>query len=332
MVRKAMAIGSTLVVLAGLTAACTDSGDSGVSIDATGTVEGLAWVDRNGNGTLQSNFDGPAPNLRIRLVPLAGGAAAYSRETGPNGNVTLAGVMVGEYRVAVDSSTVGDTLEVLRVDSASLTVGAGETVGFGVALTFPFATTDSLRVAPLDRRFFVEGEVISEWDTFGDGTIHIRDETGAIRAVRVQANNAAPGDRVRMLGTVSIQAGRPVLKDAILFLLETGVESPDPVSVTTGVAATANGGELDAELVRVLDAIIQDTLRNSFNELVLTVDDGSGPLDIVLDRDIPFSLGVPASSALGSSVDATGVLLPPASGAADVWVVKPRNNSDIVVR
>lgn len=327
-----MAIGSTLVVLAVLTAGCTDSGDDGVSIDATGRVDGLAWVDRNGNGTLQTNFDGPASGIRVRLLPLAGGAAAYSRETGPNGNVTLPDVMVGDYRVAVDSSTVGDTLEILRVDSARLTVGAGETVGFGVALTYPFATTDSLRVAPLDRRFFVEGEVISEWDTFGDGTIHIRDETGAIRAVRVQANNAALGDQVRMLGTTSIQADRPVLKDAILFLLETGVESPDPVPATTGVAATADGGELDAELVRVLDGIVQDTLRNSFNELVLRVDDGSGSLDVVLDRDIPFFLNVPADAILGSSVDATGLLLPPASGATDVWVVKPRENPDIVVR
>jgi hypothetical protein len=56
------------------------------------------------------------------------------------------------------------------------------------------------------------------------------------------------------------------------------------------------------------------------------VDDGSGPVLVVLDQDAgltrtPYVPGV--------VIDATGVLVPDGSGA---WVLKPRNNSDLVAK
>lgn len=324
----ALLTGLTLVALVG---GCRDNADDGIGIDATGRVEGLAWLDRNGNGTLEGS-DGPAPDIRVRLLPPTGDEVLYSAVANAAGVFVFPSVVVGDYRAAVDTGSVGDTLRVLRVDSANPTVGAGDTVVVRVGVTYPTATVDSVRSASLDRRYFVEGRVISEWDTFGDGTIHVRDGTGAIRALRVQVNNAALGDLVRLLGTTSVQAGRPVLKDVLVFIVETGVESPDPVPATTARAASADGGQLDADLVRVVDAVIQDTLRNSFNEAVLRVDDGSGPLDIVLDRDIPLFIDFPPDGVIGAALDATGVLLPPASGAASTWVLKPRQSPDIVVQ
>ena len=319
------------LLLALLASGCQDEADDGISVEATGAVDGLAWLDRNGNGVLEG-LDGPAPGVTIQLLPPTGRQILYSAESNAAGEFIMPAVMVGDYRVAVDTPSVGDTLRIVRVDSANPTVAAGDTASILVAVSFPATTIDGLRAAPLDRQYFVEGDVISEWDTFGDGTLHIRDATGAIRALRVQVNDAALGDRVRLLGTTSLQAGRRVIKDVLVFPVETGVESPDPVTTTTGTAATADAGTLDADLVRVSDAVIQDTLRSSFNEVVFRVDDGSGPLDIVLDQNLPtFFLDFPPDSVLGVPLDATGILVPPASGARGTWVLKPRRNPDLLV-
>lgn len=308
---------------------CQESGDDGITVDATGTVVGRAWLDRNGNGVLEGS-DGPAREVQVDLVQRSGGAPIHTASTNSAGEFVLSAVMVGDYRAVVDSGSVGDSLRVLRVDSADVTVSAGDTSTVLVGVTYPAATIDSARAAELEQRLFVEGLVISEWNTFGDGSMHVRDTTGAIRLLRVQPNGMATGDSIRVLGTTSLQSGRTVLRDGLVFMLRTGLESPDPVPVTTGEAAGAGGSALDAELVTVENAVIQDTARNSFGEIVLRVDDDSGLLDIVLDRDIPFS---PAGTeVIGAEVDATGILLPPASGETGRWILKPRENPDITIR
>ena len=321
-----------MALMAGVAGACQESGDDGIMVDATGTVGALVWVDRNGNGVLEGS-DGPAANVEVELTAPGGSRALYTLETGPSGEAILDDVLVGDYQAVLDSSTVGDSLRVLRVDSAQVTVIPGDTSVVLVGLTFPSLSTDSLRTAPADGRVFINGRVISEWGTFGESTVHVRDSTGAIRAIRVAPTGTQVGDSVRLVGVTAVQSGQPVLKDAQVFLVQTGVESPPPLAVTTGESATADGGRLDAELVRINDAVIQDTTRNAFGEWVLEVDDGSGVVEIVLDRDIPFLLNFPAGSeVLETPVDATGVLVPPEVGTGGRWVLKPRGNVDIAVQ
>lgn len=323
-------IGTIVILALALVGACDNAADDGLAVDATGAVRGGAWLDRNGNATLDAQ-DGIVRDLGVELRTPTGGDALYSAVTNAAGEFLLQSVMVGDYRVAVDSASAGDSIQVLRVDSPTLTVEAADTTTVVVAMTYPRATTDSVRVAPLDQVFFVEGRIISAWDNFGDAGLHIRDRTGALAAVRVQPTSSVVGDSVRLRGSSSFQSGRTVLKDVQLFILETGVQAPEPVATTTGVAATAGGGDLDAELVQAAAAVVQDTLRNPLGEFVLQVDDGSGALDVVLDRDVPFFLNFPGGQIIGSAIDVTGVLVPPASGGVG-WVLKPRNNADVVVR
>ena len=60
-------------------------------------------------------------------------------------------------------------------------------------------------------------------------------------------------------------------------------------------------------------------------DFVLTVDDGSGVLEVVLDVDIGFFLVPLVPSVV---IDVTGVLVPTGSGA---WQLKPRNGGDVVI-
>ena len=99
--------------------------------------------------------------------------------------------------------------------------------------------------------------------------------------------------------------------------------------MTTATAAAAGAGALDAELIHFESAVVQDTSRTAAGEFVLTVDDGSGPVDVVLDAQITFSPQFGAAI-LESVVDVTGVLVPAATGTR--WLVKPRQNDDLVVQ
>lgn len=318
------ALGLALAVTT-IAAACGGD-DDGLSVDATGSVLGLVWLDRNGNERVDGS-DGPVSDVRVRLVPAAGGEAAYSGQSGSSGEFAIHDVLVGDYRVAVDSATVGDTLRILRVDSSRVTVEANDSAVVTVGLTYPAVTIDSARSEPPDTRLFVEGVVLTRWGTFGEASVHVRDTTGAIRAVRIQQTAVIPGDSVRLVGVTSVQTGQPVIKDGTVFLLRTGVESPPPDTVTTALAATADGGRLDADLVRVDSAVVQDTSRTAAGTPVLTVDDDSGPVDVVLDG--PFSIPF-EGEIIGSVLRVTGVLLPSSPGGA--WVVKPRSNADVVVQ
>lgn len=307
--------------------ACDTDGDDGVSIEATGTIFGLAWVDRNGNTELDGN-DGPAPDVRVTLVPAAGGEAAFTAVSETDGEFVFPDVMVGDYRVVVDNTTVGDTLQVLRIDSADVTVEANDTSVLTVGFSFPAVPIDSARREPAETRLFVNGLVLTRWGTFGEASLHVRDTTGAIQAVRVQSTQVIPGDSVRVLGVTSVQTGQPVIKDGVVFLLRTGVESPPPVPTATATAATAADGLLDADLILLDDAVVKESRQNATGETVLTVNDGSGPVDVLFDGSTQFFLQFP-DGVVGSVVDVAGVLVPAAAGGP--WVVKPRGSSDVVV-
>lgn len=325
--RRSLTLVATLF-LALSPAGCDESADDGFTVDATGTVIGVVWLDRDGSTRLEAS-DGAVGDVRVELVPRMGGTAAYSGTSQGSGEFVIDDVLVGEYRARVDSTTVGDSLRVLRVDSANLTVEAGDTAFVLVGLTYPRLTIDSARAQPTDTRLFLEGLVLTRWANFGEASLHLRDSTGAIRAVRVQPTTVIPGDSVRLLGSTSVQTGQAIVRDGSVLLLRTGVESPSPDTVSTGAAAGALDGQMDANLVHVDSAVVQDTARNPAGELLLTVDDGTGSVDVVLDRDIQFFLQF-GDGVIGAALDVTGVLVPSSPGGP--WLVKPRATADIVVR
>jgi hypothetical protein len=75
--------------------------------------------------------------------------------------------------------------------------------------------------------------------------------------------------------------------------------------------------------VRVERATVRDTSTTA-EGLEVTVDDGSGPLDVLIDAEVPisFNLFVP-----GAVFDYTGVLVPRPGGRS--WILKPRSRADV---
>jgi hypothetical protein len=135
----------------------------------------------------------------------------------------------------------------------------------------------------------------------------------------------AAGDSVRFLGRVGAANGQPVIQEAQATILQIA-SPPVAIRLTTGDAALAGGGGRDADLVRIVDGTIGTDTATVAGDYQFTVDDGSGPVRVVLDNDASLTRTpyVP-----GVVMDATGVLVPDGAGA---WLLKPRVNADLVAK
>ena len=92
--------------------------------------------------------------------------------------------------------------------------------------------------------------------------------------------------------------------------------------LSTAGAATANAGASDAAFVSVSNAAISDTATVS-GDFHATVDDGSGPVVVVFDKDVSFNL---APLVPGALLNVWGLLVAEGGG---VWVLKPRGVGDV---
>jgi hypothetical protein len=186
------------------------------------------------------------------------------------------------------------------------------------------ATIAEARALPLGRVVVIEGVALNGWVTFADSTVHVADDTGFIRAVQVRPANIAAGSRVRLLGTVGVRDGQPVLANVTPSVIGSGILPLAP-ALSTATASTADGGRLDAALVRVLGARVVDVSAEA-DGFVVRVNDGSGALEVLLDRDVGFQ---PGQYTANRVLNITGVLVPTSGGSG--WRLKPRQTSDVVI-
>jgi hypothetical protein len=126
---------------------------------------------------------------------------------------------------------------------------------------------------------------------------------------------------VRIIGVLAVRDGQRVVTNATATVLRAAVGLPQSDSISTVRASTADAGVLDAALVHI-GGNITGSGRSAEDELILTVDDGSGAVEVLFDRHVSFASGpfVP-----GAVLNATGVLVPTGTGT---WRLKPRAAAD----
>jgi hypothetical protein len=324
---------ASLAVLAALaTGGCVDGGvDRVLDIEATGALSGLVFLDRNGNLT-QDSGEGPVQGIAVQIIQ-AGTRTVVARLVSTlQGSVVASNLPVGDYEVVIEPATVPDSLRLIRVavGNSPLTVPtvrlvATDTTDVSVVLSFPAITVRQARATAPSRRVFIEGVALNAWTTYGDSTLHVADTSGVIRTTRVAQSAVAVGQLVRVLGTTEVRDGQAILTDVTAFPVGTG-QVPAPRSLTTLVASRADDGRADAALVQVSNATILSGQSNVAGDFILTVTDGSGLLDVVLDRES----GISSSPYLpGAALNAVGLLVP--SGQLSRWVLKPRSGLDLTI-
>jgi len=315
-------------MLIGALVAGTGCGNTGadkvLSISATGQIEGGVYFDENGSG-LPDGTDPGLPGVSLRIVAWGTRDTVAQPVTTANGAFTTSALPVGRYLVSVPAAELGDTVAVVQLADSVVNLLPNGTATVTVGIGFPKLTIAEARAQPVGTKVFVEGVALTSLGVFGDTTTHVADRSAAVRVVRVQPVTQITGDSVRLLGTVSTRDGQPVLEDVRIFILAFSRPLPPIETVTTGQAASAAGGRLDAALIKVANVAISDTVTTP-DGFVITADDGSGTLEILLDANIGF---VTAGLDPGVAVDATGVLVPNGTGA---WVLKPRSPLDLSIR
>ncbi len=186
------------------------------------------------------------------------------------------------------------------------------------------------RVTTLEARGMVPGSLVeihaialNGVATFGDNTVHMVDASGALRAVNVNASFQFAGDSIRAVGVLAIREGQMTLTQTTVTVLGK-TDVPPPAHLTTDVARTANDAARDAALVEVRDAEIETLSAPVGGDAVLRVDDGTGDLTVILDRDTGIGT---AGLVVGDRVNLVGVLVPTGTGT---WQLKPRTPGDVV--
>jgi hypothetical protein len=299
-----------------------------LAVDAQGTVVLVVFVDENADGQYNPNpLPGePRPagvqvNLQLRGDPqLVSGGLTDS--TG----LRAFTVPIGRYRAVIAGAALGDSLEV-AAGTQEFTVGKDDSVGVLVSLSFVTRSIADLRALPLGSKTWVRGVVLNSPVAFGDSTVHLSDDSVAIRASGVRPQlPILQGDTVRFLGRRALRDGQPSLQ-VLSIIVDAPGSATAPDSLTTLDASTAQSGSRDARLVTIAAATVADTLTLNGNK-TMTVDDGSGPLTIVLSRNLNFN---PLNQwRPGIRLDVVGLLVPNA-GVPGSWVLKPRNSLDLTI-
>lgn len=320
-----------LLVVASLGAglACSNAGEGlGISPPGDRAIVGQLFVDRDFNGVLNP-ADTLVAGLRVYLLVAGGQADTVAVDTtDANGAVGYNGLPLGRYTVSVDSvAALGDSLVTYLTPTSVQVTAGGAAPLFAIRLGFPSDDVPGVRGSAVGRRVVTSGTIVAGQQSFSDTSAYLRDPGGALRltGARVLVGNfVAPGDSVRVLGTVALRAGQPVLDAAEIVLLRPGITAPAADTLTTAEAASALGGIRDADLVRIQAASVTDS-ATAGADYTVTIDDGTGPLVVVLDSvlTLPPTVIVP-----GDSVRANGVLVPSGTGS---WRLKVRAGTDLTV-
>jgi hypothetical protein len=316
---------SALALLSVLTAAaCSEAGDP-LSIDATGALAGRAFLDRNGNNQLDAGVDAPAAGIRVALLRGVGDTVATAL-TDAGGVARFLALPVGSYRVVLDPAALGDTLRLVKVDSARVTVAAADTPMVTLTLGYPVVTAAQLRQMSPGKPVTLEGVALHTAHLFGDSSLHVADSTGVVRVTGIlPRTTVAAGDRVRVLGRVGLYAGRRALVESSAFVLGSS-QVPSPRVLSSAAAASARGGGFDGALVQVPGTRIISSAALPGGDVRVRVTDGSGPLDVLLDKDVGLTSEEPLLP--GVRLEVTGILFPK-EGSTE-WQLKPRHSSDLV--
>jgi hypothetical protein len=321
-----------LLLLASATAtACSNAGEGlGINLPGGRNVVAQLYFDRDfNNAPVPTAADTTMAGIPVYLLVAGTQDTVGTDTTDATGTVNFPSVPAGPYTIAVDSAkALGDSLVTVLTPSSVTVTGTGSAPFILARLGYPVVGVSAARASAVGRKVVVNGTILAGPQTFSDTTANLRDASGAVRltaAAVTVGGFVTPGDTVRVLGIVAVRAGQRVLDEAQIVLLRPGLPSLQADTLSTAAAASAQVAARDADLIFVNGAPILDTTTTAGAAFLVTVDDGSGPLEVVFDSLLQVNTAVFIP---GDSLKATGVLVP--IGGAK-WQLRPRSSLDATV-
>lgn len=322
-VRCALSLALAATALTG----CKNAGENlGIRVRPGVGFTATVLYDRDQNA-LPSLADSALAGVRVFLKVPGGPDTLAVDTTDASGRVAFMSIPTGPYAVEVEASVLGDSLTTLLTPQAVQVFPSGSPGSIIALLAFPARTVAAARALPIGSRVLVSGLILAGPQSSRDTSGSLRDSTGAVRltSMSILAGGVSlPGDSVRVLATVAVRNGQKVLDSAAVSLLNTTV-LPVADTLTTTVAVTASGGVRDADLISIVGGeILSGSAANG--DLTVILDDGSGPLEMVIDSVLQIA---PSLFVVGDSLSGEGVLVPATGGAQ--WQFRPRFRQDFTI-
>ena len=306
MIRRSLWSALALAALSAI-AACEDVGSHDpIEIQANSRIRGILFLDLNGS----AQYDAGDQTMRGWVVRLLGSNGGLLASTVSDSTGAFAfDVDASRVTLDVERARLGDTLQVFGLAvGREVTLLRDDSLIVSVGFTYPSVSLAAVDSLPLGRRVFVEGIALTNVTTNGPRELHLRAGSDAVRVTSIVRKPLAPGDSVRVLARRATEAGQPILTGGEITLIRPSVADAEPIDLTTRAASTAQQGAVAAELARIRNADLVRS-RNEQSDVILTVDDGTGSLEIQLRS----FLGADASFFNADSVrvlSATGLLVP----------------------
>lgn len=325
---RPLSAGVGAIFLLGVAGSCLDATDVQLlQLPDAGVVVGQAYLDLNGNGIADAG-DTPMRNAPVALV--TPGTNAVVRDTAADslGIFLFRDVPFGTYSLRLDSVALGDSLTVVGT-AVNVTIDFGDTLQLNLGATYPTLSLAQVRAAAAGRRVYTHGIALNARASNGDAAVHLQEGSAFLRATNVQPVNVVPGDSVRLLGRTATGNGQPTLDQVTAVVLRQNAVFLSVPLVTIAAADGANGGALDAALVRIGVAEIGDTSTVG-GHLRFWAHNGSDSLEIML-RDFLLIAPTPAirPDTVVRVLRATGVLVPYVDASGARWRLLPRGPADI---
>jgi hypothetical protein len=316
-------VGATLGPLA-----CGDATDVElIEVTGSGVVFGQAFLDLDGDGSLGGE-DPPLPGAEVALVTATSAQVVLLATTDAAGEFALFEAPVGSYRLVLDQGTIGDSLEVLA--GQPITIVRGDTARVSLGATYPTLTIEEVIAAPTGQTVFTHGIALNaRLHVDPSGQVHLSGSTAYLRALGVERSPVSVGDSVRLRGRIVQDNGRPALEGVAATVLVDSVALVLPTPTTPGIASTADGGPLDAALVRIDNVQVADTSTNvldqSFHFWAVA---GADSVEVIVRPFLGFDNSVIRPDSTLSSV--VGLLTPIDEGVSTIrWRILPRSREDI---
>ncbi|MFO8175022.1 MAG: hypothetical protein R6T96_12115 [Longimicrobiales bacterium] len=308
---------------------CDDPGKGDVAdIEAVGAVGARLIFDTNGNGRVDSG-DRVLSGWTVNLEQPAGGLIA-SQVTDEEGEAIFEEVPVGRLVAGVPDEELGDTVSLLPSSVQPFILEAFQSVQLTSVVTLPSFTVQEVRALPSAKPLFTEGIALNRL-VQGDMTLHIWSGSTYLRILSVEeATTFSPGDSVRVSGRTAVDNGVPVLDGQAVFRLVSSARAPTAVKLSTGEAAGARAGSLDAALVEVNSADVLEVLDQGNDGVLVRVDDGTGPLRVRFRSFFNLDPGS-VDAETDSFGYAVGLLVPVRLENSVVWEIHPRTPSDVLI-
>lgn len=324
-----------LAVLVALGAgACDDDIPPPFTVEGTGAVEGLLFLDAN-DDQLFDPSDGDQALGDVQVAALVRGTmdVLATGSTDAQGRFLIQGLPAGTHDLLVDPASVPEGAVVCQ-NPFPATVFIDETSFTDIAArTACLVSIAEVQESAEEGEFVVVRGIVTAFPgQFDEGDAAIQDETGGIWLfdTSIEGMGVEVGDLVEVGGTVSLAVQALQLEDVELEIIEKGVGAPAPVEVTTGEIAAASDPRdpLQNVLVTVRAAELLTPFESGGSRNA-SIDDGSGSTVMRVESGISDS-GSAILETLGMEVgncyDITGIV-GAFFGTAQIF---PRSVADVV--